>query len=115
MVRLPATGRARPEHYGLSGLAEARAYLAHPVLGPRLERCCALLLQVQGRTAEQVLGAVDALKLRSCLTLFDAAAPERAIFRQGLQHYFAGEQDELTLRLLAGEGGAPDGAGPGGA
>ena len=107
--QLAALGRsATARHYGLSGLAEAQAYLAHPVLGPRLEGCCALLLQVQGRTAEQVFGAVDTLKLRSCLTLFDAAAPARVIFRQCLQQYFAGEPDDLTLSLLAQAGAAPD-------
>jgi uncharacterized protein (DUF1810 family) len=106
--QLAALGRSSmAQHYGLSGLAEAQAYLSHPVLGPRLEGCCTLLLQVQGRTAEQVFGAVDTLKLRSCLTLFDAAAPGRAIFRQCLQQYFAGEADALTLSLLAQGGGMP--------
>lgn len=107
--QLAALGRSTTaRHYGLSGLAEAQAYLAHPVLGPRLADCCATLLHLKGRTAEQVFGAVDTLKLRSCLTLFDTAAPGQAIFRQCLQHYFAGKADELTLRLLEPGGRTPN-------
>lgn len=87
-------------HYGLAGLEEARAYLAHPVLGPRLRRACELLLGQPAGSAEQILGAIDALKLRSCLTLFKQAAPMEPLFDQALQRFFGGSPDPLTLSLV---------------
>lgn len=92
-----ATARA----YAVSGLEEARAYLAHPVLGPRLRECCEALLAVEGRTAEQVLGSVDAMKLRSSMTLFARSAPDETLFETVLERYFAGEPDAATDELLA--------------
>jgi uncharacterized protein (DUF1810 family) len=91
---------AAAKHYGLSGLEEARAYLAHPVLGARLRETCQLLLALQGRSATEIFGAVDAMKLRSSLTLFAAVAPQDEVFAACLQRYFDGEPDPLTLEQL---------------
>jgi uncharacterized protein (DUF1810 family) len=91
--------------FGLSGLGEARAYLAHPLLGSRLRECTRTVLTVERRTANEIFGSPDDLKLRSCLTLFaQAAAPSPAredrVFGEALAKYYRGEQDPLTLRLL---------------
>ncbi|MFO0799594.1 MAG: DUF1810 domain-containing protein [Gemmataceae bacterium] len=91
--------------YGLSGRAEAEAYLAHPVLGPRLVEIASAALAVAGRTAFDVFGTPDDLKLRSCATLFARVAPPGSVFEHLLAKYFDGEPDPRTLRLL-GEGGA---------
>ena len=100
--QLAVLGRsAMARHYGLSGLEEARAYLAHPVLGPRLRECCAILLQLQDTTAVEVFGSIDAMKLRSCLTLFMLASPDEAVFREGLRKFHDGEPDPLTLEEVA--------------
>lgn len=88
-------------HYGIASLAEARAYLAHPVLGPRLEECVALVLGLTGRSAEQIFGYPDYLKFRSCLTLFGTAAPDVPVFPEALARYCGGEADPLTLERLA--------------
>ncbi len=85
------------QHYALSGLAEARAYLAHPVLGPRLVECAQALLELSGRDPVRVLGSVDALKLRSSMTLFEAAAPDERVFGEVLERYYDGERDGATL------------------
>ena len=82
--------------YAITSLAEARAYLAHPVLGPRLAESAAALAGLRGRTAEQVLGEVDALKLRSSMTLFARADPGQPVFRQVLDQYFDGVPDPAT-------------------
>ena len=92
---------AMAQHYGLASLAEARAYLAHPVLGPRLRDCTGLVNAVQGRSAEEILGSVDALKFRSCMTLFAAAGPDEGAFRAALDRYYGGMEDPKTLDLLA--------------
>ena len=84
--------------YAISSPAEARAYLAHPVLGPRLIECAAILAGLPDRTAEQIFGEVDALKLRSSMTLFMRAAPGEPVFRQVLDRYFGGEPDSATER-----------------
>ncbi len=86
--------------YGITGLAEARAYMAHPVLGPRLEECTRLVLAIQGRSAQQIFGSPDDRKLRSCMTLFAAARPEVAAFNEVLCRYFDGQPDPLTIALL---------------
>jgi uncharacterized protein (DUF1810 family) len=85
--------------YGIREADEARAYLAHPVLGPRLVECCTSLMQVPGASAQDVFGAVDAVKLRSCLTLFEAVGGA-AVFGECLVRYFGGERDPMTLQLL---------------
>jgi uncharacterized protein (DUF1810 family) len=86
--------------YAITSLAEARAYLAHPVLGPRLTECATILAGLSGRTAEQVFGEVDALKLRSCMTLFTPAAPGEPVFRQVLEQYFDGIPDSATEQRI---------------
>src|ERR1700759_1188234 len=84
------------QHYALSGLDEARAYLEHPVLGARLRDCCAALLSVAGSSAEQVLGAIDAIKLRSSMTLFLRAEPSEQVFADVLERFYDGVADEAT-------------------
>lgn len=88
------------QHFAIASLAEARAYLEHPVLGPRLVECAQALLGVEGRSAEEILGPTDAMKLRSSMTLFRAAAPDEPGFRQVLERYFDGREDEATTTLL---------------
>ena len=87
-------------HYAIKNLAEAEAYLAHPVLGPRLVECCEAAVGVEGRSATEVFGSPDDLKLRSCATLFACVAPTGSAFERVLQKYFAGQPDPATLRLL---------------
>jgi uncharacterized protein (DUF1810 family) len=82
--------------YAISSLAEARAYLAHPVLGPRLIESAAILTGLPGRTAQQVFGEIDAAKLRSSMTLFMRAAPAEPVFGQVLGQYFHGSPDPAT-------------------
>jgi len=86
--------------YAVADLAEARAYLAHDVLGPRLHECCDALLGHEGVSAEQVLGSTDAMKLRSSMTLFALAAPDDLVFDRVLERFFDGERDERTPALL---------------
>jgi uncharacterized protein (DUF1810 family) len=86
--------------YAISSLAEARAYVTHPVLGARLIECATILAGLPGRTAEQIFGEVDALKLRSCITLFMRAAPGEPVFRQVLDRYFGGEPDSATEQRI---------------
>lgn len=87
--------------YAISSLEEARAYLQHPLLGPRLAECCRALLDLGTHDAGAVLGQIDALKLRSSMTLFAAAAPSNPLFTQVLDAYFAGARDARTLALLS--------------
>jgi uncharacterized protein (DUF1810 family) len=86
--------------YAISSLDEARDYLAHPLLGPRLIACAQALLTHRGKTAREILGEIDAIKLRSSMTLFVHAAPEEAAFQQVLDRYFDGEADAATEALL---------------
>ncbi len=88
------------QRYGLDGVAEARAYLAHPVLGPRLLECVAVIAGLPGTDPVQLLGAVDAVKLRSSMTVFAAAAPEETCFHKVLDRYHSGRHDPATLALL---------------
>jgi uncharacterized protein (DUF1810 family) len=83
--------------FAISSIEEARAYLAHPVLGPRLTGCATLALEVEGRTANEIFGPVDAMKFRSSMTLFAKAGPEFPIFERCLEKYFAGAPDPATL------------------
>ena len=92
---------AMAQHYGIASLEEAQAYLAHPVLGPRLRECCALMLGVPGRSAHEILGSPDDMKLRSCVTLFRAAAPGEELFQRCLDRFYAGQPDARTLELLS--------------
>ncbi len=88
------------QFYAISGLDEARAYLAHPVLGPRLVDAVETLLVLPGHDANAVFGSPDDLKLRSSLTLFHAADPEEPAFGEALEKYFEGAGDPLTLARL---------------
>lgn len=92
------------KHYAISSVAEARAYLAHPVLGPRLLECAEILTTLSGRTAEDVLGGIDAMKLRSSMTLFRDAAPDQPVFGSVLDRYFGGMPDTATERLISQAG-----------
>jgi uncharacterized protein (DUF1810 family) len=86
--------------YAISGVDEARAYLAHPILGPRLKQCTQLVLLVKDRSAREIFGSPDDMKFRSSMTLFAAASPDDAIFSRALQKYFDGSPDRLTLDRL---------------
>jgi uncharacterized protein (DUF1810 family) len=90
--------------YALASLAEAQAYLAHPVLGPRLLASARLLAGLSGRSATEVFGEVDAMKLRSSMTLFERAAPGDPLFGQVLDLLCDGVRDALTERLLDSAG-----------
>jgi len=90
---------AMAQHYGIASLDEARAYLSHPILGPRLVAHTRLVLKL-GTPMHEVFGAPDDVKLRSCLTLFDALNTDEAAFREMLDKHFAGKRDERTLQLL---------------
>lgn len=85
--------------YGIGDLSEARAYLAHDVLGNRLRECVSTLLRIENRTALEIFGPIDEMKLRSSLTLFNAAS-EEVIFDQAIAKYFNGQTDDLTLGIL---------------
>ncbi|MEE6138277.1 DUF1810 domain-containing protein [Mycobacterium sp. 050128] len=87
-------------HYGISSLQEARAYLGHEVLGPRLHECTRLVNRVRGRSITQIFGTPDDLKLRSSMTLFALATDDRQDFLTLLDIYYRGEQDALTLAQL---------------
>jgi uncharacterized protein (DUF1810 family) len=86
--------------YGIGSAQEAEAYLAHPVLGPRLRECVAAMNALNGLSAVQVLGQIDAAKFRSCLTLFLSVDPKDAVFSAALDNFFAGIPDERSLVLL---------------
>jgi uncharacterized protein (DUF1810 family) len=91
---------AMAQTYAIGSLAEARSYLAHPVLGARLRACVRGVLAVEGHSAHDIFGSPDDFKLRSSLTLFAAAAPDEPLFRQALDKYFDGEPDPRTLERL---------------
>ena len=86
--------------YGITSREEAKAYLQHPILGPRLRECTRLVNLVEGRKIEQIFGYPDNLKFRSSMTLFASVATDNEIFLNALQKYFGGESDRLTLARL---------------
>jgi uncharacterized protein (DUF1810 family) len=86
--------------FGINGRGEASAYMAHPVLGPRLVECVHAILAHSDRGAVEILGDIDAMKLRSCLTLFSEVAPNETTFSKALTAFYQGEPDRETLRLL---------------
>lgn len=96
---LGRSGMAR--HFGLSGLDEAASYLAHPVLGPRLIEVSEILLTHDGKTPEAILGHVDALKVRSCMTLFESVSGAPPVFGRVLDHLYEGERCPVTRDTLA--------------
>jgi uncharacterized protein (DUF1810 family) len=86
--------------YAIRSMDEARAYLGHPMLGPRLQECAEAVLGVEDRSAHAIFGSPDDLKLRSSATLFACASPSGSVFERLLERYFGGEPDPVTLRLL---------------
>ncbi|MBF4613443.1 DUF1810 domain-containing protein [Curtobacterium sp. VKM Ac-1376] len=100
--QLAGLGRsATAERYGIIGADEARAYLAHPVLGPRLRTAAEVAAAAPARSADELLGSTDALKLRSSMTLFDRVATDPRPFAAALDRWYGGAEDAATLRLLA--------------
>ena len=88
------------QKFGIQSKAEARAYLKHAVLGARLKECTELVLAVPHNEIDMVMGYPDDLKFRSCMTLFEAVAPEESMFKAALDKFFGGKPDEKTLRLI---------------
>jgi len=89
------------QHYAIQNLAEARAYLAHPLLGVRLRECPQAVLDVEGRTAHEIFGSPDDLKFCSSMTLFARTVPAESFFQKALDKYFDSEKDGRTLEILA--------------
>ena len=101
--QLKGLGRSQTaEYYGIDGFDEAVAYMAHPVLGPRLVQISQALLALEACDAHAVMGSPDDLKLRSCMTLFEAAAPDEPMFARVLDKFYGGQRDGCTLAMLAG-------------
>ncbi len=96
---------AMSQRYAIKSIAEATAYLAHPILGPRLAACAEAALRMEGRTAREIFGSPDDLKLKSSATLFACVSPAGSVFHQLLDKYFQGKRDDKTLELLGGEPG----------
>lgn len=90
------------QHYGIGSVDEARAYLEHPVLGPRLVACTEAVLRHTSSTATAIMGSPDDLKLRSSLTLFSVVSAEGSVFHRALDVFFEGQPDEATLAILEG-------------
>ncbi len=90
-------------HYAIKSIEEARAYLDHPVLGPRLRECAEAVNRVAGRSATEIFGSPDDLKLRSSATLFASISPGGSVFEQLLEKYYGGRRDDKTLHLLGME------------
>lgn len=99
--QLKGLGRSgMSEYYGLSGISEARAYLADPILGARLSEISYAVLCHKDKSAEEIFDGIDAVKLRSCMTLFKKAAPEVTVFGDVLAQFFDGQEDPATVQLL---------------
>lgn len=96
---------ATSKRFSIKSLDEAKAYLAHSVLGPRLLRCAEAVLRVEDRTAREIFGASDDLKLRSSATLFASVLNPDSVFDRLITKYFVGAKDDATLRLLAPQPG----------
>ena len=103
--QLGALGRSETaKFFGLGSVEDAGQYLAHPILGPRLEEASGLLLRHQGRSAEDIFGGVDAQKLRSCMTLFEAVDHAPPVFTEVLDAFYEGERCPLTLGIIGHRG-----------
>ena len=101
LPQIAGLGRsAMSQRFSIRSLDEARAYLAHPILGRRLRECAQILVATQGPNADQIFGSLDAMKVRSSMTLFLRAAPDEALFQQVLDQYYDGVPDPLTDALL---------------
>jgi uncharacterized protein (DUF1810 family) len=99
--QLAGLGRSEMSRsYGIESLAEARAYLEHPVLGPRLRECVGALLATSDLTAQEIFGSLDAMKVRSSMTLFHRATPEERMFAEVLERFYGGASDDVTDALL---------------
>ena len=109
--RLPPNPTSNYKLYAIKSIAEAKAYLSHPVLGPRLVECAEAALSVQGRTAHELFGSPDDEKLRSCATLFASVSQPGSAFDRLLDKYYEGKRDSKTLRLLGAAPGGRDGGG----
>jgi uncharacterized protein (DUF1810 family) len=92
---------ATSKRYAIKSLGEARAYLEHPILGPRLRECAEAVLTIEGRSAIEIFGSPDDLKLWSCATLFAGVAPAESVFDRLLDKYFGGRRDQKTVDLLS--------------
>ena len=99
IIGLGRSGMAQT--FAMTSLEEAKAYLQHPILGQRLRECTQIVLNVDGRSAEQIFGYPDHLKFRSCLTLFMTATTDNKVFKDALLKYFDSTPDTLTLDILA--------------
>ena len=88
------------KRYSIKSLGEARAYLAHPVLGPRLLECAEAVVSLEGRSATEIFGSPDDMKLRSCATLFACVSPSGSVFARLLGKYYRGRRDGKTVQLL---------------
>jgi uncharacterized protein (DUF1810 family) len=88
------------KRYSIKSRAEAEAYLKHPILGPRLVECCEAVLRVEGRSAFEIFGSPDDMKLKSCATLFASVSPPGSVFERLLEKYFQGTRDDKTLALM---------------
>jgi uncharacterized protein (DUF1810 family) len=86
--------------FAIASLDQAKAYLEHPVLGPRLRECTTLALNIEGRTSRDIFGSIDEMKFRSSMTLFARAGPDEEVFERCLDKYFAGSPDPITLARL---------------
>ncbi|ULO22615.1 DUF1810 domain-containing protein [Methylocystis sp. SB2] len=95
--------------YAIRSLAEAEAYLDHPLLGARLKECVGLINNIQARSAHEIFGSPDDLKFHSSMTLFAAAAPQEPLFGEALHKYFAGRRDPLTVNSLSPRAGRGQG------
>ena len=99
--QLAGLGRSETSRfYGIASLDEARAYLDHPVLGPRLRECVDAVVATSGATADQIFGSLDAMKVRSSMTLFHRAAPDDPLFVEVLERFYGGVADAATDSLL---------------
>jgi uncharacterized protein (DUF1810 family) len=100
--QIAGLGQSAMSHaYAIQSLDEARAYLADPVLGARLRECCQALMNLRGKTAQDIFGSIDTMKFRSCLTLFTKADQGEVLFFNLLEKYFDGDADETTLEILS--------------
>jgi uncharacterized protein (DUF1810 family) len=88
------------QRYAIKSLAEAKAYLAHPILGPRLAECAGAVLNLNGRSANDIFGSPDDMKLKSCATLFTLVSPDDSVFHRIIEEYFDGSLDKNTLELV---------------
>ena len=91
---------ATAKYYSIKTIEEAKEYLMHPILGKRLLECTNIIAGIENKTADEIFGYIDTIKLRSCMTLFNFIAPQQKVFAAVLKKYFNGEEDEQTLSIL---------------